>query len=114
MEREKKIDIEKAKEIMKDAAVCPIVKISAGVFIQPASALIECQAEAADEDEDEKARDYSRHPYWITTDDAQIPIGIDGPKDIVALDQTWDARSNGQTYEIPGSMTKSHAPVVID
>jgi len=101
---------EKAIAIVKECDAWGFVTIAAGVFLE-SSASMQAQAAGWDEDDPSKAIDFTAYPYWITTDDGQKPIGVDGANDtdllnIIPLDNKHCiSLDNGVTFSDADDLT---------
>lgn len=76
---------EKAIEIVKECDAWGAATITAGVFLESSASMQAQQAGWADEDPG-RALDLAACPYWLTTDDGQMPVGISGADDSDLLD----------------------------
>ena len=84
LEQAKKILIEQAKKIILECDSYGFATVARGIFLETRESLLEQAQTWADEDPG-KAIDYSACPYWITTDNGILPIGITGENDLDLL-----------------------------
>lgn len=87
-EKEKAIEIvkkaiatvNKATDIIHECHELGFATVSAGVFLETGESLLE-QSTSWHDNDPGKAINFSVYPYWITTDDGALPIGITGADD---------------------------------
>ena len=71
---------EKALEIIRECYQYGVATVSAGVFVE-ASGFLQEQAETWADEDPGRAIDYRSYPYWLTTDNGILPVGISDADD---------------------------------
>jgi hypothetical protein len=81
--------VNKASNIIQECHELGFATVSPGVFLETCESLLE-QAQTWSDDDPGKAIDFSACPFWITTDNGMLPIGITGADDPDLLNAIGD------------------------
>jgi hypothetical protein len=71
---------EKSLKIVRDCYQYGVATVTRGVYLETSGFLQE-QAASGNEEYPGKAIDYNAYPYWLTTVNGTLPIGITGADD---------------------------------
>lgn len=69
-----------AAEHVADCDAYSSVRIASGAYLETSDSMIE-QQKNWDDGDGAKLVNFAQYPYWVTTDDGQMPIGISGAND---------------------------------